>query len=122
MRAMLDNVIGIEDSSVVVGSWARDSIERSVSGLDGVLSIDLGIRGREIIQKGFLRAVSSAGLSDRIALIQGLMDGKSHRLSLDDGREFSDLRMDAFEAESREFSGGGISCGCTIKYTQLKSS
>ncbi len=122
MRAMLDNVIAIEESSVVVGSLVRDSIERSVSGLDGVLSIDLGIRGREIIQKGFLRAVSSAGLSNRIALIQVLMDGKSHTLSLDDGREFSDLRMDAFEAERCEFAGGGISCECTIKYTQLKSS
>lgn len=65
MRATLDNVIAIEDSSVEVGSWSRDSIERSVGGLDGVLSIDLGMRGREIVQRGCLRAVSGAGLSDR---------------------------------------------------------
>jgi len=122
MRATLDNVIAIEDSSVVVGSWARDSIDRSVSGLDGVLSIDLGLRGREIIHKGFLRAVSSAGLSDRIALVQGLMDGKSHTLCLDDGRKFSDFRMDSFEAKECEFGGGGVSCECVIKYMQLKSS
>lgn len=122
MRAMLDDVISIEDSSVAVGSWSRDSIERSVSGLDGVLSIDLGMRGREIIHKGFLRAVSGAGLSGRISSIQGLMDGKSHTLSLNDGREFSDLRMDVFEAGVREFAGAGVSCGCVIRYTQLKSS
>ena len=50
------------------------------------------------------------------------MDGKSHTLSLDDGREFSDLRMDVFEAGVREFAGAGVSCGCVIRYTQLKSS
>lgn len=122
MRGVLDNMIAIEDTSVEVESWERDSIDRSVAGLDGILSIDLGMRGREILQKGILRAASGEGLSEKIASVQVLMDGKSHTLSFDDGREFADIRIDAFEVGRRQFGGSGVSCACVIKYTQLKAS
>ena len=122
MRGMVDNAIAIEDTSVEVESWERDSIDRSVAGLDGVLSIDLGMRGREILQKGILRAASSAGLSEKIASVQVLMDGKSHTLSFDDGRAFADLRIDLFDVGRRQFGGSGVSCACVIKCTQLRAS
>ena len=48
------------------GSFSRDSIERRVPGLDGILSIDLGGRGRKIKQIGTLRA--SACRSRRFVL------------------------------------------------------
>ena len=48
------------DLKIETGSVSRDSVERAVSGLDGVLSIDLGGRSRKIKQKGVLRAASRA--------------------------------------------------------------
>mgnify|MGYP006306111593 CR=1 FL=1 len=40
----------------------RARSEKAVAGLDGLLSIDCGHRGREIIQRGRLMGVSRAGL------------------------------------------------------------
>ncbi len=54
MKAILDNTIEFEQLQLEIGSWERDSAKRAVAGLDGVLSIDLGMRGREIVVTGVL--------------------------------------------------------------------
>ena len=61
-----------QEPAIELGSLSRKSIERTVPGLDGILSVDLGLRGREIRQKGVLRAASKAGLDDRIEAISAL--------------------------------------------------
>lgn len=102
------------------GTFSRDSIERAVPGLDGVLSIDLGGRGRQIKQTGVLRARSRAELNDKIGAISAYMDGDMHRLEMSNGQEFCDLRMDIFKASKERTSGGGIAIDYEIVYTQLK--
>lgn len=101
------------------GSLRRDSIERSVAGVDGVLSIDLGSRGREIKQKGVLRAKSNSQMDERIDAISNYLDGDSHTLVTGDGETIGNLRMDVFKASAKRTSGGGVAVDYEIVYTQL---
>ena len=100
-------------------SISRDSIERTVPGLDGVLSIDLGGRGRKIKQRGVLRAKSRSQMDDRISVISAYMDGDTHTLVTSSGKEFDNLRMDVFKV-SKERASGGVAIDYEIVYTQLE--
>lgn len=122
MRATLDGQVVFDDQELRVqaGSWNRGSIERTVTGLDGVLSIDLGLRDRKIRQTGALRAVSEAALSEKISAIGAYMDGQGHTLTTDRGEQFDNLRVDCFEAGQRRFSGSSVCCKYEIRYTQLR--
>jgi len=95
------------------------SVERSVPGLDGVVSVSLGLAGREIKQAGTLRAASRSGLEVKRQAILGFMDGDSHTL-IADGQSYADVRMDFFEVGPVLSGGGGVVCDYEIIYTQLK--
>ncbi len=120
MRATIDSTIEFDQLELKVESWRRDKTERNIAGLDGVLSIDKGGRGREVFQKGVLRAVSDDGLYNKLKSISALMDGRSHSLVLSDGRVFDNLRVDMFEAGEKCFSGMDVWCEFSILYTQLR--
>jgi len=102
------------------GSVGRDSIERTVPGLDGVLSIDMGGRGRKIKQRGVLRAKSRPQMDDRISVISAYMDGDTHTLVASGGKAFDNLRMDVFKVSKERTSGGGVAIDYEIVYTQLE--
>lgn len=106
---------------VAVGPIERASIERSVPGLDGLASIDLGRRGRKVRQRGTLRATNQARADARIAPIEAFLDGAPHTLRLSDGRRYDDLRMDAFVQRDRRVEGAGVVVEYEITYTQLRS-
>lgn len=122
MRVTLDAKQLFDEQHLVIKaeSLQRDAVERAVGGLDGVLSIDLGSRSRKIYQKGTLRAVSKAALSQRISGISGLIDGKTHTLVTADGEVFDNLRMDSFKVRDERTSGGGVVVDYEIVYSQLK--
>jgi len=101
------------------GSICRDSIERTTAGLNGVLSIDLGQRGRKIIQRGVLRAKSKPQMTDTINAVSGYMDGNTHTLTTSSGEKFEYLRMDVFKVTNQRTSGGGLCCDYEIVYTRL---
>lgn len=105
---------------VELGSIRRDSIERAVPGLDGILSIDLGGRSKEIKQRGVLRAKSRAQMDERISAISAFIDGNTHTLITGGGEEFDDLRMDVFKVSNERVGGGGVAIDYEIVYTQLK--
>ena len=107
--------LGIQPESV-----RRDSIERAVPGLDGVLSIDLGGRGSNIKQRGVLLAKSRLQMNDRISAISAYMDGDTHILVTGSGEEFDNLRVDVFKVASEETGGSGLCCNYEIVYTQLR--
>ncbi|KPL20834.1 MAG: hypothetical protein AMJ75_11150, partial [Phycisphaerae bacterium SM1_79] len=77
MSAALDgqSLFDSQQLEVELGSIRRDSIERAVPGLDGILSIDLGGRGKQIKQRGVLRARSRAQMDERMSAISAFMDG-----------------------------------------------
>jgi len=96
----------------------RESIGRSTAGLDGVMSIDLGGRGRKIRQKGEIRARSKEELNNRFEAISEFMDGKTHTL-VADGRQFGNLRIDSLNVTNERTSGAGITADYEIVYLQL---
>lgn len=105
---------------IEIGSISRDSMERTITGLDGVLSIDMGRRSRKIKQKGTLIAKSQLQMDKRISAISNYMDGDTHKLVTGSGQEFDDLRMDVFKVSKERTSGGGMVVDYEIVYTQLK--
>ena len=121
MRVTLDgqDLFNEQQLEIETGSISRHSIERAVAGLDGVLSIDMGGRGRKIKQKGLLQAKSRTQMNNRINAISAYMDGNTHTLTISDGKKLENLRMDSFKV-SKEWTGGrGIVVDYEIIYTQL---
>ncbi len=121
MNTTLDGqeVFDQQQLEIEVGSFSRDSIERAVPGLDGMLTIDMGGRGRKIKHRGTLRAKSRTHLDDRIAAISNYIDGDTHSLVTGDGRQFDNLRMDIFKVMNERVDGAGIVVDYEITYTQL---
>ena len=103
---------------IEVGSYKRDSIEKSAPMLDGVISIDLGRRSRIIKQKGSLRARSRNVLNKRVLTISNLIDGNTHTLNTVSG-EYQNLRMDSFKVTGEREDGTGLVADYEIIYTQL---
>jgi len=121
MNTVLDgqSLFDEQELKVEPGSLSRGSIERTMPGLDGVLSIDLGGCGRKVKQSGVLRAKSRSQMSERIDAISAYMDGSTHTLVTEDGQEFGNLRMDVFKVGKDRTSGGGVAVDYEIVYTQL---
>jgi hypothetical protein len=121
MSATLDgqNLFDEQDLKIEQDSISRDSIERTVPGLDGILSIDMGGRSRKIKQRGVLRARSRSQMDDRIGAILAYIDGDTHILVIHNGEEFDNVRMDAFKVTEEKTSGSGLCCDYEIVYTQL---
>ncbi len=110
-----------KDLTIQVGSWARQSVERAMAGLDGIASIDLGGRRRTIRQRGVLRAPSQAALDERLDAIEAFLDGDTHTLVTTTGASYVNLRLDSFTLLDRSISGAGIVASYEIVYTQLGS-
>jgi hypothetical protein len=121
MRVTLDGQDLFDEQQLEIeqSSISRDSIERVVPGLDGVLSIDMGGRGRKIKQKGLLQAKSRTQMNKRINAISAYMDGNTHTLTRGDGEKLENLRMDSFKVNKERTGGRGIVVDYEIIYTQL---
>jgi hypothetical protein len=121
MKITLDAQMLFDEQAleIRVDSYSRDSIERTIPGLNGVLSIDLGLRGRKIRQIGTLRAKSRTQLDERISSIAAFMDGDTHTLKTSNATEFTNLRMDSFKTGTEHADGIGIVIDYEIIYTQL---
>jgi hypothetical protein len=87
MSATLDGQILFDEQDLKIeqDSISRDSIEKTVPGLDGILSIDMGRRSRKIKQRGVLRARSRSQMDDRIGAILAYIDGDTHTLVIHSG-------------------------------------
>ena len=105
--------------TVELESQRREAIEKSVAGLDGLVSIDLGGRGRVIKQQGVLRAASRTQMEQKISAISDCLDGDTHTLITHRGEEFKNLRMDVFEFMNERAVGNGLCCDYKIVYMQL---
>jgi hypothetical protein len=105
--------------TLAVGSPSRASLERSVAGLDGVLSIDLGARSRQIRQTGTLHAASRAAMHARIGAILAFLDGRTHILATTDGQRYRGVRLDSFKRIAEKPQGPGVVTDYEIVYTQL---
>lgn len=121
MSVTLDGQVLFDEHQLQIklDSISRDLVERAVPGLDGVLSIDLGGRGRKIEQRGVLRAKSRSQLDNKISAISTYMDGDTHKLLTNSGEEFDNLRMDVFKVSKERASSSDVVVDYEIVYTQL---
>jgi hypothetical protein len=108
-----------QDLHITVDSPQRDSIERSVPGLDGTLSIDLGRRCRKLRQRGTLRAASHQHLQIRLLAIESFIDGHTYMLTTPNGEVYDQVRMDALRLLATRPAGPGVMVEYEITYTQL---
>jgi hypothetical protein len=117
----LDGVMlfGEREIDLEVDSFSREQLERSAAGLDGVVSIDLGGRGRKIQQKGELRARSRIELNSKVEAISAFIDGNTHTLVGSRGEMFEGLRVDSISVRNERASGEGIVVDYEIVYQQL---
>jgi len=122
MSVIVDGQVLFDDEQLKIepDSFKRESMLKAVPGLDGILSIDLGGRGRTIKQKGVLRAKSTVQLTAQVNAISALMDGKTHTLTTRSGQQFDNLRMDMFKISQQRTSGSGVEVDYEIVYMQLK--
>jgi len=107
------------EEEIEVGSFARECVERAAVGLDGVMSIDLGGRGRKIRQKGEIRARSRAELNGKIEAISFFVDGDTHTLVTSRSETFENLRIDSVSVKNERVSGSGVVADYEIIYRQL---
>ena len=121
MSTLLDGqeLFDKQQLKIELDSFKRDSVERAVPSLNGVLTIDLGSRGRKIKQSGTLRAKSRTQMNQRISAISVFLDGDTHTFVTDEGQEYENLRVDSFKVTGERIDGTGIVIDYEIKYTQL---
>lgn len=108
-----------EGATIEIESVRRESIERAAAGLDGVVSIDLGNRGRKIRQKGELRARSKTELNNKIETISAFIDGDIHTLTSSEGDTYQNVRMDSIDIHNERLSGSGVVADYEVIYRQL---
>jgi hypothetical protein len=121
MNVTLDgqNLFDQQQLKVEPDSISRACVEKAVSGLDGLLSIDLGKRSRKIIQTGTLRAQSRSQMQDRINAISAYMDGDTYTLEIGGQQSFENLRMDVLKVTDERTTAAGLEVDYEIVYTQL---
>jgi hypothetical protein len=121
MRTIFDGEVLFDeqDLRIEIDSPQRDAIERSVPGLDGTLSIDLGRRCRKLHQRGTLRAASDKQLRIRLLAIESFIDGHSYTLTTAGGEVYDQVRMDTLRILATHPAGPGLMIEYEITYTQL---
>ncbi len=121
MRTTLDGetLFDEQDLRIEVDSPPRASTERSIPGLDGTLSIDLGRRPRQLRQRGTLRASSHAQMQMRLLVIESFIDGRTHTLATAGGATYGQVRLDTLRLLATRPVGLGVVVEYEITYTQL---
>ncbi|MCK4999027.1 MAG: hypothetical protein KAS23_05815 [Anaerohalosphaera sp.] len=120
MNARLDSTLEFEESQLQINSWQRGSVDRSVAGLDGVVSVDLGRRSRMIVQKGIVRADNDEQLTEKIESFALLVDGDEHTLTRGRSHVMTGLRVSSFSVDKVNRGGSGVWCEFEIRYVQMR--
>lgn len=120
MKAAIDDKTIFSEApfELEIKSCQRSTIQRAATGLDGQVSIDLGLRGRKIVQKGVLRARGQTELQQQIDAMNELIDGNLHVLKCPDGRIFENLLIEEFQTGQIVSGGAHVNCEYHITYTQ----
>jgi len=113
------NIFGGGQHQLTPLSWRRETVDYGFSGLDGVVSIDSGLRGRKLKQHGTLTAKSVAALTELMETISGYIDGQGYKLVDQNGISYGNVRMDSFTPSGPVAVGNQACCEYEIRYTQL---
>ena len=111
-------LFGTGRATLTVEPWQHGTQRHAVAGLDGIVNVDLGRRGRVIRQVGTLHADNERVLRERIRRIEALGDGVDCVLRTDDGACYANLSMDRFAVTSAVRHGAQVRCEYEMTYTQ----
>ena len=114
-------VFGEGEHVLRAGSWQRKTIDQGFAGLDGVVSVDLGMRNRKLKQHGYMSAGNVRALTELIDAICVYIDGRVHELVDQDGVSYASVRMDAFSLVGPISKGSQARCEYEAIYTQLSN-
>lgn len=106
-------------AGLLPGPQARELRQRGLAGLDGLVVVDLGRRGREITQTGRLQADTLESLQDQFAAIEAFADGNEHSLEDDLGRRFPRVLLESFQLTTPIQRGRGYFCDYRAQYREL---
>ena len=121
MWTKIDETIKLEHEELRSDSWVRGGVEKSSPGLDGMITIDHGMRSRRIIQWCIIRSASGSSLQEALDGVVDLIDGKEHSITFENGKSYECLRVDSVSSEKIRHSGSGVNCSVKVIYTQLRS-
>ena len=105
--------------TIMVGSPQRQLARRGFAGLDGEMILDMGLRTRQITQRGRLQAQSAASLATLIANIEAVLDGRLHDLTDNHSRQHTNVLVEEFQPGTPIQRGRGYWCEYTIRYRQM---
>jgi hypothetical protein len=111
-----NNLFSSGPHSIHGGPWQRDLVRRGFAGVDGELLVDLGLRGRNIVQTGRLQAADIAGLLSQIDAIRAKADGQEHTLDAGQGPAVR-VVIENFKPGPL-LAGRGFFCDYEITYRQ----
>ncbi len=111
------NVFSSGPHSVHGGPWQRELVRRGFSGIDGELIVDLGQRGRSIVQTGRLQAADMAGLFAQLSAIRVFQDGQEHTLDAGAAGPSARVVIESFKPGPL-LAGRGFFCDYEITYRQ----
>ena len=101
------------------GHWERKTLRRGFPGIDGELVLDFGLRGRTIIQRGRLQAVSAEALQGLIDPITAKDDGNLHTLVDNHGESYTQVFIEQFQLQTPLNEGWNHWCDYRLTYRQL---
>jgi hypothetical protein len=107
------------DHTLQVESWGREALEKRFAGVDGVVSVDLGRRGRKLKQRGWLTAASKAALKKKCEKISAYINGQAYELVDANDTVYTKVRMDSFQLISELCAASPVRCEYEVTYTQL---
>jgi len=113
------DLFGSGPHTILVGSVQRQLARRGFAGLNGEMILDMGLRTREITQRGRLQAQSAASLADLMANIEAVLDGGLHDLTDNHGRTHANVLVEQFQPETPLRRGRNYWCEYTIRYRQM---
>ena len=99
--------------------WERKTIQRGFPGIDGELVLDLGLRGRTIVQEGRLQAASAVALQSLISAIRTEDDGNLHTLVDNHGQTYTQVFIEQFQLQTPLNEGRNHWCDYRLIYRQL---
>jgi hypothetical protein len=119
IKATLGGGIEFELLELNAGSRERAAVEKAAAGVDGVVSVDMGGRSREIMLRGRLRMFSAQSLDAKIEALGKMVDGECHVLGVGGRPYIEDLRVDSVRMRKKAYSGGGLICEFELTGAQL---
>ncbi|MHC4981548.1 MAG: hypothetical protein ACYTF6_00055 [Planctomycetota bacterium] len=113
------DLFGSGPHSIRPETWSRAVQYRGFAGINGLLTLDMGLRSRRINQTGRLQAATTSAIHAIVSEIEAKLDGGIHTLTDDLGFTYPTVLVERFEQSTPVRRSQGFWCDYKISYRQL---